>query len=83
MDTLPKSIALLGLELGVSAYIGAGIAGSVGDAAPPEGMYLSVWTALLFGAALVACLRGIPGLRPLREAAPARTEDAAESQPAA
>ena len=83
MKTFPKSIGLLGLEIGAGAYIVAGIAGSPGDAAPPQGMYLSVWTSLLFGAALVACLHGIAGIRPQPEQVPAPQEDAAESQPAA
>ncbi len=82
METLRKSIALFCLELGASLYIGIGVVGSVADAGAPMGSYLSAWTMILFGVALAACLRGMPGLGPLREKIVARAQEGAQSQPA-
>ncbi len=82
METLRKSIALFCLELGVSLYIGIGVVGSVADTAAPMGSYLSTWTVILFGVGLAACLRGRPGLGPLRDRIVARAQGGAQSQPA-
>ena len=59
METLPKALAVFGLELSASLYIGIGVFGSVAETSPPMGLYLSVWTSLLFGAGLIASIRGI------------------------
>ncbi len=59
MDTLPKAFVLFGLELSASLYIGIGVMGSLVEITPPLGLYVSVWTSLLFGAGLLACIRGI------------------------
>ncbi len=81
MESLRKSIALFCLELGASLYIGLGVAGAVADA--PLGSYLSAWTMILFGVALVACLGGMTGLDALRRKIVARAQDSVQSQPAA
>ena len=59
METLPKALVLFGLELSASVYIGIGVLGAVVETSPPMGPYLSVWSSLLFGAGLLACIRGI------------------------
>ena len=59
METLPKALAVFGLELGASLYIGIGVVGSVAETSPPMGLYLSAWTSVLLGAGLLACIRGI------------------------
>ncbi len=59
METLPKAVAVFGLELSASVYIGIGVFGSVIETSPPMGASLSLWTSLLFGAGLLACIRGI------------------------
>ncbi len=66
METHPKAIVLFGLELSASLYIGIGVVGSVVETAPPLGLYLSAWTSILFGAGLLACIRGIRHIRMLR-----------------
>ncbi len=67
MDTLPKTIVLFCLELSASLYIGIGVLGAAVEASPPLGLYLSVWSSLLFGAGLLACIRGICYFGTLRE----------------
>ncbi len=83
MDTLPKAIVLFGLELSASLYIGIGVYGSVVEITPPLGQYLTVWSSLLFGAGLIACIRGIYCFGTLRDRILAREEAAAESRSAA
>ncbi len=80
METLPKAVVLFGLELSASVYIGIGVFGSVVETSPPMGLYLSVWTSLLFGAALLACIRGIYYFGTLRDRIAAREADAATAR---
>ncbi len=72
METLPKALVLFGFELCASVYIGIRVLGSVIEAAPPLGMYLSAGTSLLLGAALLAAVRGISEFSTERERTPAR-----------
>ncbi len=82
MDTLPKALALFGLELCASVYIGIGVFGSVVETSAPLGLYLTAWSSALFGAALLACIRGICCFGALRDRIAAREAAAAQSQPA-
>lgn len=83
MENLSKAILLFGLELSASLYIGIGVYSSVVGTTTPMGLYLSVWSSLLFGAGLLACIRGVFCFGPLRHRILGRQEAAAQPEPVA